>query len=462
MAYGFGTTVNPQLGAVDYSNYLRGALSGAQMQAQGGAAIGAGVQNALAGIGKGIQGYRQKKEEKRIMEGAQEMLKTIYNQNPEQAQALGINPGEDGEWDYKELRAAVEGAGGPKNMINLGAIINQAAIQKAEAQAEARSRAFQDAYRKAQTEESEARANALAVTKAPDVSPAVRDARAVVNAELEAGTLEEDGVAARFAQLVASGGQDRAKPKAEYGGTYIRRDGSGETLRASLFANGIIGITGSDGEIIPIDQKEWQSVTAGDANLYLDPTQVSKMSQDLIKEENGIRSLTSFFKGIKDLPVGVDKLASRISSSVKAFMGDEDLTQEEVELGISQARQQALLGKIRTDVLGPGVLTENDAQRLIGSLGGDISSVFTQPKVVAQRLYDTLQQKHSSYEDLLRQYNAQVAGRYGSMGYRQRELLPLPSLNEQEEAPAPEGVPQAVWDGWSAEQKDEFRALGGE
>ena len=150
MAYGFGTTVNPQLGAVDYSNYLRGALSGAQMQAQGGAAIGAGVQNALAGIGKGIQGYRQKKEEKRIMEGAQEMLKTIYNQNPEQAQALGINPGEDGEWDYKELRAAVEGAGGPKNIINLGTIINQAAIQKAEAQAEAQSRAVQDALNRAQ------------------------------------------------------------------------------------------------------------------------------------------------------------------------------------------------------------------------------------------------------------------------------------------------------------------------
>jgi len=69
MAYGFGTTVNPQLGAVDYSNYLRGALSGAQMQAQGGAAIGAGVQNALAGIGEGIQSFEKRQKENSILAG---------------------------------------------------------------------------------------------------------------------------------------------------------------------------------------------------------------------------------------------------------------------------------------------------------------------------------------------------------------------------------------------------------
>ena len=61
MAYGFGTTVNPQLGAVDYSNYLRGALSGAQMQAEGGAAIGKGIQGALGSIGEGIKKYQDNK-----------------------------------------------------------------------------------------------------------------------------------------------------------------------------------------------------------------------------------------------------------------------------------------------------------------------------------------------------------------------------------------------------------------
>jgi hypothetical protein len=62
MAYGFGSTVNPQLGATNYSGYLQGALSGAQMQAQGGAAIGQGLASAGQGIGAGIAQGRERKE----------------------------------------------------------------------------------------------------------------------------------------------------------------------------------------------------------------------------------------------------------------------------------------------------------------------------------------------------------------------------------------------------------------
>jgi hypothetical protein len=62
MAYGFGTGVQAGLGATDYSNYLRGALSGAQMEAQGSAAIGQGIQNALGSIASGIAMRGERKE----------------------------------------------------------------------------------------------------------------------------------------------------------------------------------------------------------------------------------------------------------------------------------------------------------------------------------------------------------------------------------------------------------------
>ena len=76
MAYGFGTTVNPQLGAVDYSNYLRGALSGAQMEAQGTAAIGQGIQNALGSIGSGIgSGIAMRGERKEKMAERDRLMK---------------------------------------------------------------------------------------------------------------------------------------------------------------------------------------------------------------------------------------------------------------------------------------------------------------------------------------------------------------------------------------------------
>ena len=78
MAYGFGSGVQAELGTTDYSNYLRGALYGAQMQAQGGAAIGAGAQNALnsisAGVQAGIARRREDKENEAFTAGVQAML----------------------------------------------------------------------------------------------------------------------------------------------------------------------------------------------------------------------------------------------------------------------------------------------------------------------------------------------------------------------------------------------------
>ena len=84
MAYGFGTGVQAGLGATDYSNYLRGALSGAQMEAQGTAAIGQGIQNALGSIGQGIKKYQENKVlQAEIMGGIEGNINFLSNNKPE-------------------------------------------------------------------------------------------------------------------------------------------------------------------------------------------------------------------------------------------------------------------------------------------------------------------------------------------------------------------------------------------
>lgn len=135
MAYGFGTTVNPQLGAVDYSNYLRGALSGAQMQAQGGAAMAAGVQNALAGVGEGIQKFQQNQQEIAAMAGD---VKGMTQANPYLLESLDpkqmkvLESIRDGDSVKKKDMLEVYGAISAKNKM-------------AQQQAETQSRAIQDA-----------------------------------------------------------------------------------------------------------------------------------------------------------------------------------------------------------------------------------------------------------------------------------------------------------------------------
>lgn len=84
MAYGFGTTVNPQLGAVDYSNYLRGSLAGAQMRAEGQAAIGKGIGSALTSIGEGVRKYQENKVlQAEIMGGVEGNVDFLVKNNPE-------------------------------------------------------------------------------------------------------------------------------------------------------------------------------------------------------------------------------------------------------------------------------------------------------------------------------------------------------------------------------------------
>ncbi len=148
MAYGFGSGVRAELGATDYSNYLRGALAGAQMQAQGGAAIGAGVQNALAGVGEGIQKFQQNQQEIAAMAGD---VKGMTQANPYLLESL----------DPKQMKVLESIRDGDsvkkKDMLEVyGAISAQNKMQQQ--QAAAQSQAVQDALKRAQIRDIERQA----------------------------------------------------------------------------------------------------------------------------------------------------------------------------------------------------------------------------------------------------------------------------------------------------------------
>ena len=179
-----------------------------------------------------------------------------------------------------------------------------------------------------------------------------------------------------------------------------------------------------DGKFEPVDPAKWKPSTVGNTNPYMDPEPFSKFATEVISKENAVRSLTKFIKGAKDLPTGVGKLATRIAAATKTIMGEE-LTAEEKKLGVARARQQRLLGALRTTILGPGVLTEIDAQRILNAVGGDVDAITTNPQVMNTVLAEIMEEKMRDYEASLDVYNANVAGRYGTAGYKQREKVPV-------------------------------------
>lgn len=66
---------------------------------------------------------------------------------------------------------------------------------------------------------------------------------------------------------------------------------------------------------------------------------------------------------------GMDKVIADIGRTFKTIF-KEDLSEAEMIEAVASAKFQGLLGSVRLEVLGPGVLTEQDALRLIQSMGG--------------------------------------------------------------------------------------------
>jgi hypothetical protein len=131
MAYGFGNTVNPQLGATNYSGYLQGALSGAQMQAQGGAAIAQGLQSAIASAGAGVKKYLENKETKEMLNSALPKITNALEGNQFLRESLGITD----PTDKNQIRVAIKGFGGGDIRKGL-TYVNELLVEEARADRE--------------------------------------------------------------------------------------------------------------------------------------------------------------------------------------------------------------------------------------------------------------------------------------------------------------------------------------
>ena len=135
-----------------------------------------------------------------------------------------------------------------------------------------------------------------------------------------------------------------------------------------------------------------------------------------------MRAINRLAEDVGGLPSGINKLITSFSGNLSTALG-RPLTKEEETLGLEKSRVQRVLGVMRTTVLGPGVLTENDAQRILSAIGGDIGSIFTNKAIIQKALEEILQDKMTQYEFDLGVYNAGVINQHGIAGYKQRPLL---------------------------------------
>ena len=159
---------------------------------------------------------------------------------------------------------------------------------------------------------------------------------------------------------------------------------------------------------------------------FLNSGNFYKLTKDLTDAEIGFDQLKKYFKNIKNTRQGFGRLADIFTSHMKTLAGERKLSLEELSTRVARGQLEGLLGKMRIEVVGGGVMTEQDAIRVIEALGGKVGALQNK-EVVAAAIKRIMGEKLMNYKNMLMTYNINVKNRYGATGYPEKTMLNLPA-----------------------------------
>jgi hypothetical protein len=182
-------------------------------------------------------------------------------------------------------------------------------------------------------------------------------------------------------------------------------------------------------------QKDWQKTlgnidvrTAGQQTFgVMGSGPFTKLEGELLDQEKSLQSYARFLDTIGDTNTGLERLTDKYSAWFKTFFG-QDLTQEELSQQLANGELQRMIGASRKEIVGGGVMTEQDALRIIEALGGNIDAL-QDPERVKKAISQIFSEKYNKYEQNLRNYNIQVRNEYGTKGYKSKN--PIEFTKEQ-------------------------------
>lgn len=180
---------------------------------------------------------------------------------------------------------------------------------------------------------------------------------------------------------------------------------------------------GPDGslQVAPPGSREVPEGMGGAINAQ----QFNQLEMELETERNSLERLARYFGSVGDMRTGIDRWADQVALQAKTLMGDQ-ATAEELATAVASGQLQGLLGMFRTEIVGPGVMTEYDAQRVIAALGGDIGALQN-PQVVRELLGSLYESKLRRVQTLQTQYERSAP----VFGVQPSPLDYAPSLDDQ-------------------------------
>jgi hypothetical protein len=178
-----------------------------------------------------------------------------------------------------------------------------------------------------------------------------------------------------------------------------------------------------NGQRVPIDISKAQPVTdATFAKAIPNYGDFVKLSEGLSEDRTSMDRLQSYMKSIGNTNEGFQRLGDQMTASLKTLLsgiaGPEwtSLSKEELNAAVAQGQLQGLIGRFRIETVGGGVMTEQDALRIIANLGGDVNALQNK-EIVAQQIETLFRGKLKSFDSKRKRHDAAIDALYGGMGF---------------------------------------------
>lgn len=276
--------------------------------------------------------------------------------------------------------------------------------------------------------------------KAGPATAAQQDTEAIIRAEIEAGTLsgtDAGAVSKRRAELLALGGRGERQTERFQSPTAIV-DASGNYLGQGVFdqKTGKFGLMNEQtGQIEKLPAGAKPSTVSGMSRAMLAGPQFLKLRDDLGQAEVALNRLSAYMSSVENSRQGFEKLADKFATNFKTLLNSGALTKEQLATAAATGQLQSLLGANRLEMLGGGVLTENDALRIIAAAGGDVNALQNK-EIVQEAIARMYNDKYRTYQRNREDYNIQVKGGYGGQGYAEAEKVEFDPRFLKDAAPA--------------------------
>ena len=173
-------------------------------------------------------------------------------------------------------------------------------------------------------------------------------------------------------------------------------------------------------EIRPMQEGEKSTTNSAMANVNQRADKFYETATKVTLDEIRFQKLERYMKSVKGREQGIEGWVDDFKSSMTTLFGGAITDKAQWNSMVASGQVQGILGAFRTEVVGPGVMTEYDALRVLNAIGGDVD-IWQNKQRVAQLIGDVLMDGYKVYSEVnLPAYNAQssrYAGFEAKAGY---------------------------------------------